>query len=46
MKFLDMEHAVRHQIPVTSIARTLVDLSGSMSVQQLGMATELRPPRA
>ena len=40
MQFLEMEHAVRHQIPVTSVARTLVDLSGSMSVQQLGIATD------
>jgi very-short-patch-repair endonuclease len=40
MRFLEIEHAVRHQIPVTSVARTLVDLSGSMSVQQLGIATD------
>jgi very-short-patch-repair endonuclease len=40
MRFLEMEHAVRHQIPLTSVARTLVDLSGSMSVQQLGIATD------
>jgi very-short-patch-repair endonuclease len=40
MRFLGIEHAVRHQIPVTSVARTLVDLSGSMSVQQLGIATD------
>jgi very-short-patch-repair endonuclease len=40
MKFLEMEHALRRDIPVTSVARTLVDLSGSMSVQQLGIATD------
>ena len=40
MKFLEMEHEIRRQIPVTSVARTLVDLSGSMSVQQLGIATD------
>jgi very-short-patch-repair endonuclease len=40
MRFLEIEHAVRRQIPVTSVARTLVDLSGSMSVQQLGIATD------
>ncbi|HEY4397671.1 MAG TPA: hypothetical protein VGO28_08350, partial [Acidimicrobiia bacterium] len=40
MRFLEIEHAMTHQIPVTSVARTLVDLSGSMSVQQLGIATD------
>jgi very-short-patch-repair endonuclease len=40
MRFLKMEHAVRHRVPATSVARTLVDLSGSMSVQQLGIATD------
>jgi very-short-patch-repair endonuclease len=40
MKFLEIEHAVRRQIPVTSVARTLVDLSGVLSVQQLGIATD------
>jgi hypothetical protein len=40
VRFLEMEHGTRRQIPVTSLARTLVDLSGSMSVQQLGVATD------
>jgi hypothetical protein len=40
LKFLQMEHGVRQRVPVTSVARTLVDLSGSMSVQQLGIATD------
>jgi very-short-patch-repair endonuclease len=40
MRFLEKEHTTRRQIPVTSVARTLVDLSGSMSVQQLGIATD------
>jgi hypothetical protein len=38
--FLEMEHTVRDAIPVTSVARTLIDLSGSMSVEQLGIATD------
>ena len=38
--FLEMEHTVHDGIPVTSMARTLVDLSGSISVEQLGIATD------
>jgi hypothetical protein len=40
VRFLPMEHTVRRHIPVTSVARTLVDMSGSMSVEQLGIATD------
>jgi very-short-patch-repair endonuclease len=40
VRFLEIEHGVRRRIPVTSLARTLVDLSGSMSIQQLGIATD------
>lgn len=40
VRFLAIEHDVRNRIPVTSVARTLVDLSGSMSVDQLGIATD------
>jgi very-short-patch-repair endonuclease len=40
VRFLEIEHGVRNRVPVTSVARTLVDLSGSMSVQQLGIATD------
>jgi very-short-patch-repair endonuclease len=39
-RFLAMEHTVRRQIPTTSVARTLVDLSGLLSVAQLGIATD------
>jgi hypothetical protein len=38
--FLEMEHTTHKGLPVTSLARTLVDLSGSMSVDQLGIATD------
>ncbi len=38
--FLRLEHTVHHDVPVTSPARTLVDLSGWMSVVQLGLATD------
>ena len=38
--FLEMEHTIHKSVPVTSVARTLVDLSGSMSVVQLGIATD------
>lgn len=34
--FLACEHTVRRKIPLTTVARTLVDLSGSFSVAQLG----------
>jgi hypothetical protein len=34
--FLACEHTVRRRIPLTTVARTLVDLSGSFSVAQLG----------
>jgi hypothetical protein len=40
VRFLEMEHTTHQGIPVTSVARTLVDLSGSMSVEQLGIATD------
>jgi hypothetical protein len=40
VRFLEIEHTVRSHIPVTSVARTLVDMSGSMSVEQLGIATD------
>jgi hypothetical protein len=40
LKFLAVEHGVRSRIPVTSVPRTLVDLSGSLSVSQLGIATD------
>ena len=38
--FLRCEHTVHRRIPVTSVARTLVDLSGSLSVPQLGRMTD------
>lgn len=38
--FLEIEHTVHRDIPVTSLARTIVDLSGSLSVVQLGLATD------
>jgi very-short-patch-repair endonuclease len=38
--FLAAEHTVRAGIPVTSVARTLVDSSGRLSVAQLGVATD------
>jgi very-short-patch-repair endonuclease len=34
--FLECEHTVRRKIPLTTVARTLVDLSGYFSVAQLG----------
>jgi len=40
LRFLAVEHELCRQIPVTSLARTLVDLSGSMSVAQHGIATD------
>jgi hypothetical protein len=38
--FLGCEHTSRRQIPITTVARTLVDLSGSFSVAQLGRMTD------
>ena len=38
--FLGAEHTARSRIPVTSIARTLVDLSGRLSVNDLGRALD------
>ena len=38
--FLAAEHTVRNGIPVASVARTLVDCSGRLSVSQLGIATD------
>ena len=40
LRFLAVEHGLHLRVPVTSLARTLVDLSGSMSVAQLGIATD------
>jgi len=34
--FLECEHTVHDQIPVTTVARTIVDLSGGRSVPELG----------
>lgn len=38
--FLREEHTVRDRLPVTTVARTLVDLSGMLSVAQLGVITD------
>ena len=38
--FLEREHTVKGGLPVTTPARTLVDLSAFWSVQQLGIATD------
>jgi very-short-patch-repair endonuclease len=38
--FLNCEHTAQRRIPVTTVARTLVDLSGSFSVAQLGRMTD------
>jgi hypothetical protein len=38
--FLDEEHTVRNDVPVTTVARTLVDLSARLSPLQLGIATD------
>jgi REase_MTES_1575/Transcriptional regulator, AbiEi antitoxin len=38
--FLGCEHTVHQRIPMTSVARTLVDLSGWFSVAQLGRMTD------
>jgi very-short-patch-repair endonuclease len=38
--FLSCEHTTQRRIPVTTVARTLVDLSGSFSVAQLGRMTD------
>jgi uncharacterized protein DUF559 len=38
--FLRCEHTVHRRIPVTTVARTLVDLSGSLSVPQIGRMTD------
>jgi hypothetical protein len=40
LAFLDCEHTVRDQIPVTTVARTIVDLSGRCSVPELGRMTD------
>ena len=40
MTFLIAEHTVRVGIPVTSVARTLLDSSGRLSVPQLGAAAD------
>jgi very-short-patch-repair endonuclease len=39
-KFLDCEHTSRHGVPVTSLARTLVDLSARLSRVQLARALD------
>jgi hypothetical protein len=38
--FLAAEHTVRLGIPITSVARTLLDASGRLSVGELGTATD------
>jgi very-short-patch-repair endonuclease len=38
--FLNCEHTTHRRIPVTTVARTLVDLSGVFSVAQLGRMTD------
>jgi hypothetical protein len=38
--FLDEEHTTRDSIPVTTVARTIVDLSARLSTSQLGIATD------
>jgi len=38
--FLRCEHTLHRKVPVTTVARTLVDLSGSFSVAQLGRMTD------
>jgi very-short-patch-repair endonuclease len=38
--FLDCEHTSRERIPVTTVARTIVDLSGRFSVARLGRMTD------
>lgn len=40
LAFLDCEHTTREQIPVTTVARTVVDLSGRYSVAKLGRMTD------
>jgi len=40
VRFLAIEHTTHRRIPVTSLARTLVDLSGALSVTQPGRATD------
>jgi very-short-patch-repair endonuclease len=39
--FLAVEHTRHLRIPVTSVARTLVDLSGTLAVAQLGKGTDV-----
>jgi hypothetical protein len=38
--FLAVEHTTLRRIPVTSVARTLVDMSGMLTVAQLGRAAD------
>jgi very-short-patch-repair endonuclease len=38
--FLSCEHTAQRRIPVTTVSRTLVDLSGSFTVAQLGRMTD------
>lgn len=38
--FLREEHTLRHGVPVTTVARTVVDVSGRYSVAQLGAAVD------
>ncbi len=40
LAFLDCEHTTRERIPVTTVARTIVDLSGRCSVAELGRMTD------
>lgn len=43
--FLEVEHATHRMIPVTTVARTLVDLSARLSIAQLGRALDDGPRR-
>jgi very-short-patch-repair endonuclease len=40
LAFLGCEHTIRERIPVTTVARTIVDVSGRYSVPQLGRMTD------
>jgi len=39
--FLAIEHSVRRRVPTTGVARTLVDMSGRLTVAQLGSAADV-----
>lgn len=40
LAFLESEHTTRDRIPLTTVARTIVDLSGRCSVAELGRMTD------